>query len=472
MRNLSIVLALTVLVLAGCSGKTKKQDATDAPTPGYQTYSSGSFKIFPYKEVTLDNGLKIIFIHDGSLPRVSLTTLIRAGVSQDPKGKEGLSSLTSYLLEQGTQTKTAPQIADVFGRMGSEFNISPGVETTVVFSDALSTSAEELLAAYTDVLMNPAFNEAELQRMKSQMMAALKKKVDNPSSYATDEFESQIFGANAYGLDNNGNLESVPKLRKQDVIRQYLTYFRPNNASVAVVGSFDAAFEEQVKQAFGKWTKRKVPAIAQEKIPAIEGVKVYFYGKKNLQQTQIRLGQVGIKRTDADFLKLRVANEILGGGFASRLNQHVRDDLGLTYSISSFYQSYMDSGLFTVSTFTKNESVGKTLDETLKVLNEFVEKGISDKELDAAKNQLIGQFPQAIDTADKLAFNLLILDFYGVPVTYLTDYNKTIQSFTLKDINEALRRHLDPKNMKVVIYGETGVASQLKDYAVEKKAVP
>jgi zinc protease len=341
----------------------------------------------------------------------------------------------------------------------------------LIFSDSLSTSADDLLKAYTDILMNPAFNDIELRRAKAQMTASLQKKVDNPSSFASDEFEEAIFGPNAYGRDENGTIETLAKLNKQDVIRQYLTFFRPNNASLAVVGNYDEAFEEKVKQAFGKWTKRKTPSITQEKIPAISGVDVVFYAKKGLQQTQIRFGQLGIKRNDPDFLKLRVANEVLGGGFSSRLNQHVRDDLGLTYSIGSSYQSYAEAGVFSVSTFSKNETVGKTLDESLKVIQEFSDKGISAKELEAAKSLLVGQFPQAIETADKTAFNLLMLDFFGIPVSYLTDYNKTIESFSLSDINMTIRRHLEPKIMKIVIYGDPSVLPQLQAYKVERRDV-
>lgn len=471
MRSQYFIPIFAALLLGACSSTSKKEVVKEVPGGEYKTFSSGSFKLFPVKEVKLENGLKIVFIRDVSLPRISLTTLVRTGVLQDPKGKEGLNALTAYLLEQGTQTKNALQIADTFGQMGTELNIVPASETTLVFSDSLSTSSDDLLKAYTDILMNPSFNDIELRRTKAQMTASIQKKVDNPSSFASDEFEEAIFGPNAYGRDENGSVKTLAKLNKQDVIRQYLTFFRPNNASLAVVGNYDEAFEEKVKQAFGKWTKRKIPSLTQEKIPSISGVDVIFFAKKGLQQTQIRFGQLGIKRSDADFLKLRVANEVLGGGFSSRLNQHVRDDLGLTYSIGSSYQSYADAGVFSVSTFSKNETVGKTLDESLTVIQEFAEKGISAKELEAAKSLLIGQFPQAIETADKTAFNLLMLDFFGIPVSYLTDYNKTIESFSLSDINSTIRRHLEPKNMKIVIYGDPSVLPQLQAYKVERRDV-
>lgn len=353
--------------------------------------------------------------------------------------------------------------------MGTDIAIAPSAETTLIFSDALSTSADELLKVYTDVIMNPSFSDAEINRVRARVLASLQKKIDDPSSYASSKMDELIFGTHPYAFEDYGTIASIRKIRKQDILRHYLTFFRPNNASLAVVGSFDSDFEEKVKTTFAAWTKRKQPTLKIDRPPENSPLAVTLLTKKGLQQAQIRFGQLGIKRTDADYLKLRVANEVLGGSFASRLNQRVRDDLGLTYSVGSSYQSLADSGAFNIQTFTKNETVGRTIEETTKVLEDVLEKGITEQELKAAKNQIIGQFPQAIETSDKLAYNLLMFDFFGVPVSYLTDFNKNINSMSLGDVNQALKRHLDPKTLKVLVYADPSVASQLKTYKLEVK---
>lgn len=469
MKKLGILFS-AALALSACS-TTGQKEAKNAPTPGYQSYSSGSFALRPIKEVTLDNGLKIVLIHDPSLPRISLTLLVKTGLLQDPHGLEGLNAMTAYLLEQGTQTRPALKLADDFGKLGTELAITPGADFTLVFADSLSSSSQDLLTLFSDVVMNPAFADPELRRLKSQVLAGLKKKVDNPSSYADDKMDELLYSPQAYAFDTNGTPASVQKMRKQDVIRHYLTYYRPNNASLAVVGNFDASFEDQVKSTFAQWTKRTIPALKTAEVPPVSELQVTLMTKKNLQQTQIRLAKIGIQRNDPDFIKLRVANEILGGGFSSRLNQKVRDDLGLTYSIYSGFDSRAVTGSFEISTFTKNETVGRTLDETLKVVQDFVDKGATEAELAAAKNLLIGQFPRAIETADKTAFNILALDFYGIPLSYLTDYNKNVEKVTLKDVNEVIKKHITDTKFKVLIYGEPQVASQLKNYKVKKSAV-
>jgi zinc protease len=455
--------ALSVQFIA-CSSSSKKSEATQ-PSPGYVQKGNGSsFQLMPFKEVTLPNGLKVVFIKDATLPRVSLTMLVKTGMVQEPVQHAGVNALTAYLLEQGTQTRDAVQISDDFGQLGTSLDISPGADFTTIYADALSTDSDAILKLFSDVTMNPAFKDREIVRLRSQMIASLQKKIDNPSAYTDEESDKFLFGSHPYGRDESGSRATLLAITKQDIIRHYLTFYRPNNASLAVVGNITAEFEKQVEDVFGKWTKRTTPTVKAEAPPAVEGLQVKLIVKRGLQQTQIRISQLGIERNSPDYLKLRVANETLGGGFASRLNQKVRDDLGLTYSISSGFDSRKDKGSFDISTFTKNETAGRTLEESLKVLTDYTATGPNDAELAAAKNQIIGQFPRAIETADRLAFNILALDFYGVPMSYLTDFNKNVNAIGLKDVNAALKAHLDAGKLKVVVYGDAKIVPQFEKF--------
>lgn len=460
MKRLSILLVAVAFLGTSCASKT-------GSSPGgglFSFLSSDSFKLRPTKEVTLDNGLKILFIKDDSLPRVGIISLVRVGVREEPSKSDGLNSLTAELLDQGTAKRGALEIADQLANMGSELSVRAGVDFTTVSGDTLVTTADQFLELYADVMMNPSFKETEINRTKDQILASIKKRVDNPSSYAEDQYESFLFGAHPYAKDVVGTLDSVKALKKPDIIKHYLAWYRPNNTTVAVVGRFDDVFEKRVQDTFKGWAKRVVKTVAVQTAPQVDGFQVKLVTKPALEQTQIRFGRIGIARSDKDYLPLRLGNEILGGSFASRLNQKVRDDLGLTYSIYSYFDSRKEPGLFTISTFTKNESVGRTIDETLKVYRETVEKGVTEQELEAAKAQLIGQFPRAVETADGLALNMLMLDYYGVPMSYLTDFQKNVRKVSLNDVNQAIRSHLDAAKLKILIYGdEKVIGSQLKD---------
>lgn len=472
MRNFQFkTLPSLVLVtsLAACSSGSKKTEAV-VEKPALAPVSS-AFKLRPMREVQLENGLKVLFIADNSLPRVSMTMLVKVGSRQDPAGKEGLNSLTSQMLEQGTQSKNAMVIADELGDLGTEINIEPSTDFTILSMDALVNSSDKLLGLYSDIVMNPAFLDAEVARAKSQTIAQQQKKIDNPSSYANDAFDEFLFKGHPYANDVTGTPATVKKITKQDIIRHYLNNYRPNNAQLAVVGRFDKTFEAKVAEAFKKWPGKPIRDFTTPELKPIEGIETKLVSKSGLQQAQIRIGELGIRRADPDFLKLRTANVALGGEFGSRLNQHVRDDLGLTYSIYSYFDSRADRGPFEISTFTKNETVGKTVEESLKVFSEFVEKGLTEQELKASKEQMLGQFPRAIETADRLAYNILILNYYGVPLSYLQDFNKNVEALTLADVNQAVQKHLDAKNLRILIYAdEKKVSDQIKEFkpVVEK----
>ncbi|MGZ3742681.1 MAG: M16 family metallopeptidase [Pseudobdellovibrionaceae bacterium] len=460
------LLNLIMVSLIACVAPPKKTEVLKAEkalsTPAAV---ESQFKLRPMREMQLENGLKIIFISDNSLPRVSFTMLAKVGALQDPKGKEGVNNLTAQLLEQGTQTKNAMALADELGQLGIEVGIDPGHDFTIISMDGLVNSADKLLSLYSDIVMNPAFLDVEVARAKSQVIAQQQKKIDNPSSYANDIFDEFLYQGHPYANDVTGTPASVKKITKQDIIRHFLNNYRPNNAELAVVGRFNKDFELKVAEAFKKWSGKPIKEVPMPELKPIQNLEVKLVSKPGLQQAQIRIGEFGIRRNDPDFLKLRLANVALGGEFGSRLNQHVRDDLGLTYSIYSSFDSRLDRGPFIISTFTKNETVGKTLDESLKVFTDFVDKGITEAEMKAAKEQMMGQFPRAIETADRLAYNILILHFYGVPLSYLQDFMKNVESLSLREINESIQKHLNAKNLRVVIYAdEKKVADQLRLY--------
>lgn len=460
-----IKLIPSVFVMASllaCGNPSKKKEP--AKPVAVTTSSSGQFKLRPMREMQLENGLKIIFITDNSLPRVSMTMLVKVGARQDPAGKDGLNYLTAEMLEQGTQTRNAMAIADELGQLGTEINMEPGNDFTVVAMDGLISSSEKVLNLFSDMVMNPAFMDGEVARKKSQVIARQQKKVDDPSNYANDAFDAFLFHGHPYAKDVTGTPTTVRKISKQDVIRHYLNNYRPNNAQLAVVGRINKDFEAKVAEAFKKWPGKPIRDFSTPELAPIKGLEMKVLTKAGLQQAQIRIGAYGIRRNDPDFLKLRLANVALGGEFGSRLNQRVRDDLGLTYSVYSYFDSRADRGPFAINTFTKNETVGKTVDETLKVLSDFVEKGLTEQELKAAKEQLMGQFPRAIETSDRLAYNILILNYYGVPLSYLQDFNKNVENLTLADVNSSIQKNLDPKNLRVLVYADRKVADQLKAY--------
>lgn len=460
MRNFHFMKLGLVLALVGCSTGS-----------GLKT-TTGDFQMRSFKEETLPNGLRLILIPDDSLPRLSFQMMVNSGTVNDPKGAAGLGSLTAQSLDQGTKKRKALEVANQFAQIGAEFDANAQQDYTVMAANGLSTSASDLLSLFAEVVLSPAFEGKELDRQKSQASAALDRAQDNPQSYADLLFDKEIFGTHPYGVPLVGTKEGLKKIKREDVINFYEQNYRPSNSILAIVGNYNEELLAQVRKVFGEWVDHTGKAIVATSSAAAPEMKMKLFTKRDLKQTQIRIGHLGIKRNDPDFLSLRIGSLILGGTFASRLNQRVRDDLGLTYSINSSSDAKGDPGSFEISTFTRNDKAAETVKETMSVFKEFVARGASEKELEAAQSLLIGQFPAAIETPDRLAMNLMILRRYGVSDDYLKNFITNVRNVKVGDVNAAVKKHLDPAKTRIVVYGEQSqVLSSLKtlgDWSVEE----
>ena len=324
LKNISLAAATLGLglALASCTGKAKKVESTSAPAAVPLTGASsgapagsgaivvssvvhehsnkGGFQLPTYEEKVLANGLQLLFVPDSTLPYVTYSMLIRTGSSQDPAGESGLASFVADLLDKGTVKRTAPQIAQELGQMGADFGASVSQDFTSISASGLSPQAEELLKNFTEIVMQPAFSDTEIDRLRKQTVAEIGREIDSPEAFASRAFDSYLFGSHPYGQASIGTLESVKALKKKNIIQHYLRYYRPNNAILAVIGKYTPELAAQVEKSFGAWTKRDVPAPTFGAAPPIEGVQIRLVDKPGLVQTQIRIGNLGIKRKSDD----------------------------------------------------------------------------------------------------------------------------------------------------------------------------
>ncbi len=462
-KALTSVVALSIL--AGCSTSSKSGDAPGSGLPNTaaaRSETKSGYRLPAFEEKRLANGLLVLFVPDQNLPYVSYSLLVRAGSVQDPVEQAGLASMVAELLDKGTKKRSATQIAADIGQMGADFDASAAVEHSMISASALSTQAEPLLKNMIEIVTEPTFSETEIDRVRKQLLAGIERRVDNPDSLAATAFDQYLFGSHPYARPVSGSLSTVKSVKKKHIIQHYLRYYRPNNAILSVVGKFTPELAAKIEKEFGAWQPREVGPAKFGPVPEVKGVQIQIVDKPGLVQTQIRMGHLGIKRQNEDFLALRLANTILGGAFNSRLVNRVRKDLGLTYTINSFFDARQDAGPFEISTFTKNNSVGQLVSETLKVISDFKAKGVTQSEVDAAKGYLKGVFPTAIETPEKLAFNLMLLRFYGIPDSYLTNYLGDIDRLNVGTVNQAIKKYVDDKNIKVVVYSTAAeVQSQL-----------
>lgn len=419
---------------------------------------------------TLKNGMKVFFIQDTALPRVGFQALVKVGRLNEPASMYGVSDIVAEMLDQGTQKRKAEQLITDLADLGLSFYGSSGDDYTMYGMDSLSNLKEKSFQLFWEMMTSPRFDKSDFQRLKSSYIARLKKQSDDPGSFASDAFMEYLWVGHPFGVSQKKELKTVESLEVLQVQKFYDEFYYPQNLMVSVVGNIDKKYKVWVITQLEAWKKKnnKQDFVETSAPQKIEKTQIRLISKEKLAQTQIRIGQLGISRTNPDYIKLRIANEILGGGFSSRLMQKVRDDLGLTYSISSSISSTKDFGALLVTTFSKNETVGPALKETLKIYQNFANEGVTEKELMAAKAQLKGQFPRAIETADRLVANYLIFDFMGLDTSYFDNYNKLIDQVNLTDLNMTIRKYYQPHQLKVLIYGDQSkILSQLSEYKPE-----
>lgn len=455
--------ALLVGSVLSCSSASKDGGSNNPSASAVSGGSSKGYRLPMYEEKTLANGLRVLFVPDQSLPYVTFTMLIRSGANEDPAEQSGLSMFVAELLDKGTKARTAPQIAQDLGQIGAQYDASAQADFTSVTASGLSMQAEPLLKNFLEIITQPAFSDIEIERMRKQIVAQIERRVDTPEQFVNVAFADYLYGEHPYGRPVSGTAKTVAAIKKKNIIQNYIRHYRPNNSLLAVVGKYTPEFAKKIEDSFGAWEKRDVTGPTFAAVAPIEGVQIRLVDKPGLVQSQIRMGHVGIQRKNDDFVAIRMANTILGGAFASRLNSRIRKDLGLTYGVSSSFDARLDRGPFEISTFTKNETTGQLIGEALKLIKEFKEGGVTAKEVDAVKGYMKGIFPTAIETPEKLASNLLLLRFYGIPDSYLSSYIQTVDRLSTSDVNRAIKKYFDEKNLKVVVYSSApAVQAQLE----------
>ena len=436
MKVLSIIF---IAALLGCQVLPKKQVR---------------YEMRPFRDVTLSNGLPVLLVPDKRLPYFEMVLMIRSGSTADPKGFLGLSYLTADLLDKGTKKRRASVIADSLEQLGSDFNAEAMVETTELSVSGLSFHKEKLLEDFSEILLQPAFDSQEIRDAKERVKSHLVKVVDSPSKMVNLLLKSYVYGPHPYARNILGKTADVQTITRKDILKFYKENYIPQNSMLAIVGSFDdERIVSQLESYFGKWGGAKAPLLSYPPFPKISGRQILLVDNPDLKQTQIQIAHKGLSRSSPDFLKLRLANIILGHSFGSRLFEEIRTKRGLTYSIYAGLNSRKDIGLFIAPTFTRHEKVGEIIQETLNVIGKFIEGGVSRDEVLAARSILKANFPRSLETAADFAHTLMKLRFYGVPDSYLTSFYEQIDSITLSQINEVIRKYLDAKNIKIVVYG-------------------
>ena len=410
-------------------------------------------KFPPYQMRTLANGLQVITVSHHEQPAVSMRMVVRAGSVQDLPGKAGVATLTGSLLDQGTTSKTAEQIADqidfIGGALGSGSGSDLSFVNVIVMKDSFGV-AMDLLA---DIVRNPAFAPEEIERQKEQTISSLQVSAEDPDYIAGALFDRLVYGLHPYGIPNSGTPETLAAITREDIQAYHRRNFVPNNMILAIVG--DITSEEgfaAAERVFGAWPRGTVePLTVTEPPPPTR--RIVIVDKPDAVQTEIRVGQLGIPRKHPDYLAYDLAIKILGGEGSNRLHRVLRSERGLTYGASASAEARKLTGDFIAETDTRTETTGEALRLMVDEVSRLQRDRVAERELSDAQAYLAGSFPLTIETPNDIATQVLNVVFYELPLDEIGTFRERVQKVTPDDIQRVARAYVRPDRLSIVLVG-------------------
>ena len=403
----------------------------------------------------LANGLKIIIVEQHELPLADMLLQIRTGGEADPAGRPGTAALTSGMLMEGTTSRTALQIDDQQAYLGVSVGAGSGWEQSTVSLHSPTAQLDSSMALLADVALHPAFPAADLERVRKARLTALQQQRDRGPTIADRAYAAALYGSdNPYGRPLAGTELSIAALMRDDLVKFYSTFYRPNNATLLVVGDVKPDDVERRAQAlFGSWTRGDVPSVTTANAPRATTTTLVIVDKPGAAQSSFRLGGIGAARSTKDYFALQVMNTMLGGTFSSRLNQNLREKHGYTYGANSSFSYRRSAGPFTASA---EVSAGKTDSALVEFMKELkaIRDTVSSAELERAKRFLQLSLPQGFETTRGIAGQLLPLVTYDIPLDFYNTAVQQIGAVTQSDVQRVARQYIDPSRLTLVIVGD------------------
>lgn len=403
----------------------------------------------------LPNGLKLMIVEQHELPLADFVLLVGSGSTTDPTSKTGVANLTSAMLREGTATRKSLEIADQIAFLGINLSPSSSWESSTLSLHTPTAQLDSALALFADVALHPSFPANEFERIRKSRLTDLIRLKDQGPAIANLAFPAIIYGSgHPYGAATLGTETSVKSLSVTDLQNYYQANFKPNNATLIIVGDVSPSqIEQKINAVFGGWQRGDVSPLTYADPPKAGTTTIYLIDKPGAAQSSFRIGAVGVPRSTKDYFALSVMNTILGGSFSSRLNQNLRETRGYTYGASTRFDMRRAAGPFSASAEIVAAKTDSALLEFMKELN-AIRQTVPPTELSRAKRFLQLQLPGNFETTQDIGFQLVPVALYGLPLDYYNNYVQNIEAVTQADVARVAQQYINPGSLAVVIVGD------------------
>ena len=447
------LLAMT----AGCVSLPARQ----LSDPRTMTFPSAAFAIPGAERVLLDCGMPVYLLPDRELPIVNITAMVRAGSVYEPPGLEGLAGLAGSVMRSGGAGGLSPEaMDDELEFMASAVESAIGSDMGTVSLTSLSRNFSRTLKIFSDVLLRPDFSEKRVDLARKQLVEGLRRQNDDPKGIADRELGRAVYAGHPLGaVPTFASARAITRAAMVDFHRRY---YRTDNTILAVSGDFErTALLAGLNAAFPRQGELPPLVLPQVPQPKAEFSAEVLYGKKEVGQTVIRMGHLGLTKDAPDIHAVRVLDYILGGSFTSRLTMEIRTNQGLAYAVGSHFDiGRRYTGTFSAETETKAGSTARAITLMRRIIEGMTREPVSEEELKLAREYLINSFMFGFTSPASIVTQRARLEFYGYPSDYLDRYRDNIARVSREDVLAAARKYLKPDAFKLVVVGDAAKFDQ------------
>ncbi|MBN1140325.1 MAG: insulinase family protein [Deltaproteobacteria bacterium] len=449
-RRAEIFLVVAAFLATGCS-----LDSVSLRSPRQFKAPPLVFDFPAVERFDTANGIRVFFREDRELPLVSVSVMISGGSLHDPDGKVGLAELFAATLRSGGAGPHSPdRLDDLLEQMGADFGVSADSYAVQMGLSLRREDFEQGLGILAEVLRRPLLDGTRLDLAKKRLAETIRRRDDVPRQLALERFRRHLYRGHPLGREPT--LETAGSVSRSDLTAFHRRHFHPGNLWLAVSGDIGGSQLQQVlERSFGDWPPGPVTPTTPPPLPPAPDPELLL-ARRDLSQTAIVLGHLGIEKSAPDLFEVQVLDFILGGGgFNSRLMREIRSNRGLAYSVYSHFQiGRRLPGLFWVGCETRSDATIQVVELIRSLAEEMRQKPVAEEELRLAQESLINSFVFAFEDSHAVVSRAARLDFYGYPEDYLRSYRDHVAAVTAQGVLDAARRRLDPRGFSIVLVGK------------------
>lgn len=409
----------------------------------------------------LPNGIDAWTASHADVPLVSALVLVRGGAAYDPADRPGLAAITGDLLDDGCGDLDGLELHEALGRLGAQLDTEVGADASLIGLTTLARSAERAFALLADMAIRPRFAATDFERVRDLRLNRLLQLREMPPAVAERVFARLLYGSHPYGHLPIGGEASLRAITLDEIVQFHRRMYRPERVTVIAVGhgSHDD-LAGLIENAFGGWTSAAGdalgdPGVSPVQPEAVNG-RLYVVPRAGAQQSELRIGHVGVARSSPDYHALVTLNLVLGGQFVSRINSNLRERKGYTYGARTSFDFRRGPGPFGLHASVQSEATADAIREALNELHAIRDsRPVTAEELELGRATLTRGYPRNFETAEQIGRAIAQLALYDLPLDYFSAFVPRILALTPDDLTRAAATHIDPARLTTVIVGDT-----------------